>query len=86
MSALVVGTDRRTLLSVASPHGGPGRTTAVPAGVRHAVPRGTRIALCGEAPPVLWDRDEWPGRAHDSDLCPACRAVQRATRSGGAAS
>ena len=75
MSDLVVGTDRRTLVSAA--HGGTTRTTAVPAGLRHAVPRGSRLALCGEAPAVLWEGERWPGAAHQSDVCPVCRGMQR---------
>ena len=77
MSDLVVGTDRRTVMSAAPSAGAAPLTRTVPAGLRHAVPSGARLALCGEAPAVRWDAEPWPGMAKTSDLCPTCSCVDR---------
>ena len=76
MTELVVGTDRRTVVSATPAAGAPPRTLTVPAGVRHAVPRGTRLALCGESPAIRWDSEGWPGRAGTQDVCAHCRSLQ----------
>jgi hypothetical protein len=72
VNQLLVGTDRRTIVTVSAHAGSEPSTRAVPAGVRHAVPRGARVALCGEAPAVVWVSEPWPGRAQQ-DVCPLCR-------------
>jgi hypothetical protein len=87
MNHLLVGTDRRTLVTASAHAESESRTRAVPAGMRHAVPRGARVALCGEAPAVVWVGEQWPGGAQQ-DLCPLCRfgAGRRARAASGAQS
>jgi hypothetical protein len=87
MTQLLVGTDQRTLVTVSAHASSAPRTRAVPAGIRHAVPRGARLALCGEAPAVVWASELWPG-GEQQDLCPLCRfgAGRRARAASGAQS
>jgi hypothetical protein len=78
MSQLLVGSDRRTLVATSASREGPfAAPTAVPAGTRHALPEGKRLALCGLAPAIAWTSIEWPGIAHDEDLCPECRVLAK---------
>ena len=70
--ALQLGSERMT--------GSPGGAPSVvphrrPAGLRHAVPPGALVALCGVAPPLVWADSIWPDARHPDDLCPQCRQL-----------
>lgn len=81
MTELLVGSDHRTLItSLPSPAASGTATTSVPAGLLHGVPSGSRVALCGEAPAIVWTGLIWPGQASLAELCETCRILERARR------
>lgn len=65
----MVGTDARTLVTSQAEPGGRWHQGSLPAGLRHAVPVGKRVALCGVSPPIVWDSIEFPGAG---ETCPVC--------------
>jgi hypothetical protein len=75
-----IGTDRTGELHSRGLR--PGRVTRpapaiVPAGLRHAVPEGATVALCGYEPAHVFDGTTWPGIGSSRDVCPDCREAAR---------
>jgi hypothetical protein len=75
---LVVGSDN--VISIPRRGLGSGRlhqqTERGPGRPRHAVPEGTRVAVCGYEPGRVWDAIAWPGGMGSSDdLCTSCHEV-----------
>jgi hypothetical protein len=70
MGDLLEGSD--TLIAQPTSNGFPRQ---LPAGLRHAVPPGDAVALCGCRPALVWVGSHWPDADHPDQLCPACRRL-----------